>query len=57
MTGDQMAGNRGGTMKNTVRQGTRGPLAGIARRVVAIVAEWNYAQSRLTNLRNTPASF
>jgi hypothetical protein len=29
-------------------------LARIGRRVAAIVAECNYAQTRLTSLRNTP---
>jgi hypothetical protein len=55
--GEQMAGNRGGTMNHTVRQGIGGPLARIGRRVVAIVAECNYAQTRVTSLRDTPALF
>jgi hypothetical protein len=57
VTGEQMAGNRGGTMNHTVRQGIRGPLARIGRRVAAIVAECNYAQTRMTSLRNTPERF
>jgi hypothetical protein len=57
VTGEQMAGNRGGTMNHTVRQGVRGPLARIGRRVAAIVAECNYAQTRVTSVRNTPARF
>jgi hypothetical protein len=41
-------------MNNHVTQSVRGPLARIARRVAAIVAECNYAETRLTSLRNTP---
>ena len=44
-------------MNYNVKQGVPGPLARIARRVAAIVAECNYAQNRLTSLRNTPARF
>jgi len=44
-------------MNHNVRQGVRGPLARIGRRVAAIVAECNDAQTRLTSLRNTPARF
>ena len=44
-------------MNHKVRQGMRGPLARIARRAAAIVAECNYAQTRVTSLRNTPARF
>jgi hypothetical protein len=44
-------------MNHHVIQGVRGPLARIGRRVAAIVAECNYAQTRLTSLRNTPARF
>ena len=36
---------------------TQGRFARIGRRIAAIVAECNYAQTRLTNLRNTPARF
>jgi hypothetical protein len=57
MTGNEMAGKRGGTMNHSVTQGIRGPLAHIGRRVAAIVAECNYAQARLTSLRNTPERF
>jgi hypothetical protein len=57
VTGEEMAGNRGGTMNNNVRHGVRGPLARIGRRVAAIVAECNYAQTRLTSLQDTPARF
>jgi hypothetical protein len=57
VTGDEMAGNRGGTMNHNVTQGIRGPLARIGRRVVAIVAECNYAQARVTSLQNTPERF
>jgi hypothetical protein len=55
VTGEELARNGGGTMNHNVTQGARGPLARIGRRVAAIVAECNYAQTRLTSLRNTPA--
>jgi hypothetical protein len=57
VTGEEMAGNQGGTMNQHVTQGARGPLARIGRRVAAIVAECNYAQTRVTSLRNTPAAY
>jgi hypothetical protein len=57
VTGDDIAGNRGGTMNHNMTQGIRGPLARIGRRVAAIVAECNYAQTRMTSLRNTPERF
>jgi hypothetical protein len=57
VTGDELAGNLGGTMNHNVRQDLRGRLARIGRRVAAIVAECNYAQTRMTSLRNTPARF
>jgi len=57
VTGEEMAGNRGGTMKHNVTQGVQGPLARIGRRVAAIVAECNRAQTRVTSLRNTPERF
>jgi hypothetical protein len=44
-------------MKHNMRQDARGPLARIGRRVAAIVAECNAAQTRLTSLRNTAARF
>ena len=44
-------------MNHHVTQGVRGPLVRISRRVAAIVAECNYAQTRVTSLRNTPARF
>lgn len=44
-------------MNHTVRQGIRGPLARIGRRVAAIIAECNYAQTRVASLRDTPARF
>ncbi len=44
-------------MNHNLTQGVRGPLARIGRRVAAIVAECNYAQTRMTSLRNTPARF
>jgi hypothetical protein len=57
VTGEEMAGNRGGTMNHTETRGARSPLARIGRRVAAIVAECNYAQTRVTSLRNTPAAY
>lgn len=44
-------------MNHHVTQGLRAPLARIGRRVAAIVAECNYAQTRLTSPRNTPERF
>jgi hypothetical protein len=44
-------------MNHNGTQGAPGRLARIGRRVAAIVAECNYAQTRLTSLRNTPARF
>jgi hypothetical protein len=57
VTGDETAGNRGGTMNHNLTDGIPGPLARIGRRVAAIVAECNYAQTQLTSLRNTPERF
>jgi hypothetical protein len=44
-------------MNHNVTHDVQGPLARIGRRVAAIVAECNYAQARLTSLRNTPERF
>ena len=44
-------------MYHNVKQDVRGPLARIGRRLAAIVAECNSAQTRLTSLRNTPVRF
>ena len=44
-------------MNHNVTQDARGPLARFGRRVAAIIAECNYAQTRLTNLRNTPGTY
>lgn len=44
-------------MNHTGTRGARGSLARIGRRVAAIVAECNYAQSRVISLRNTPDRF
>jgi hypothetical protein len=44
-------------MNNTVTQNEQGPLARIGRRVAAIVAECNYAQTQLASLQSTPARF
>jgi hypothetical protein len=57
VTGSEPAGNRGGMMNYHVTQGIRGPLARIGRRVAAIVAECNYAQTRVSSLRDTPEHF
>ncbi len=43
-------------MNHTMKQG-HGPLARIGRRVAAIVAECNYAQTRVSTLRNTPSMY
>jgi hypothetical protein len=57
ITGEKVAGTKGGTMNTNVTRGVPGSLARIGRRVVALVAECNYAQTRLTSARNTPAHF
>lgn len=44
-------------MNHNVTQGIQGPLARIGRRVAAIVAECNDAQTRVTSLRSTPERF
>jgi hypothetical protein len=44
-------------MSHTVRQGARNPLAHFTQRVAAFVAECNYAQTRVTSLRNTPGAY
>jgi hypothetical protein len=44
-------------MNHNVPQGVGGPLARIGRRVAAIVAECNYAATRVTSLRGTPPLF
>ena len=44
-------------MNHSVRQGVPGPLARIGRRIAAIVAECNYAETRLVSVRDTPARF
>ena len=44
-------------MNQNVTQGVRAPLARVGRRVAAIVAECNYAQTQLISMRNTPARF
>jgi hypothetical protein len=57
MTGEETTGNRGGTMNHNVTRSARGALARIGRRVAAIVAECNYADTRMISLENTPARF
>jgi hypothetical protein len=54
VTGEEMAGDQGGTMNNHVTQSVQSPLARIGRRIATIVAECNYAQTRVASLRNTP---
>ena len=44
-------------MNHNVTQSARGPMARIGRRIAAIVAECNYAQTRVTSSRNTPERF
>jgi hypothetical protein len=44
-------------MNTNVTRDVPGSLARIGRRVAALVAECNYAQTRLTSARNTPAHF
>ena len=44
-------------MNHNVTQSAQGPMARIGRRVAAIVAECNYAQTRVTSSRNTPERF
>jgi hypothetical protein len=44
-------------MNHNMTHGAQGPLARIARRVAAIVAECNYAQTRVSSPRNTPEHF
>ena len=44
-------------MNHHVTQGVRAPLGRIGRRVAAIVAECNYAETRLVSVRDTPARF
>ena len=41
-------------MNNNVTQGAGSPLARIGRRVAAIVAECNYAATRISSPRSTP---
>jgi hypothetical protein len=44
-------------MNHSLKQGRRGRVARISRRVAAIVAECNYAQAQLASLRDTPERF
>jgi hypothetical protein len=57
MTGEELTRTRGATMNHNVTQGVQSPLARIVRRVGAFVAECNYAQTRLSSLRNTPDAY
>jgi hypothetical protein len=44
-------------MNHSMTQAVWGPLARIGHRVAAIVAECNYAQTRVSTLRDTPARY
>lgn len=44
-------------MNDNLAQSRRSPVARIGRRFAAVVAECNYAQTRLISLRNTPERF
>jgi hypothetical protein len=44
-------------MTHQVTQGAGAPLARIGRRITAFLAECNYAQLRMTSLRNTPGTY
>jgi hypothetical protein len=44
-------------MNHNVTHGARGPLARIGQRVAAFLAECNYAQTRVSSLRNTPGTY
>ena len=44
-------------MNRNVTQDVQGPLARIRRRVAAIVAECNYAQTRLASPQHTPEHY
>ena len=44
-------------MNHNVTHDVQGPLARITRRVAAIVAECNYAQTRLASPQHTPEHF
>ena len=44
-------------MNHNATQGVRGPVARIGRRIAAIVAECNYAQTRVAGLRNVADSY
>jgi len=44
-------------MNHNVTRSVRGPLARIGRRVATIITDCNYAQTRVTSLRNTPGAY
>jgi hypothetical protein len=44
-------------MNTNVTRGASAPLARLGRRIAAIVTECNYAQNRVTSLRNTPGAY
>ncbi|HEY7263086.1 MAG TPA: hypothetical protein VH589_16560 [Trebonia sp.] len=44
-------------MNHNLMQRVPGPLARIGRRVAAVVAECNYAETRLISLQDTPTDF
>jgi hypothetical protein len=44
-------------MNHNATRSARAPLARFGRRIAAIVAECNYAQTRVSSLRNTPSAY
>jgi len=44
-------------MNRNLTQGVPGPLARIGARIAAVIAECNYAQTRVTSPQSTPAHF
>jgi hypothetical protein len=44
-------------MNHNATRSARTRLARLGRRITAIVAECNYAQTRVTSLRNTPSAY
>jgi hypothetical protein len=57
VTGKELAEDEGGSMSHNVTHSPQSPLARLGRRVGAFIAECNYAQTRLTSLRNTPGTY
>ncbi|HEY0716495.1 MAG TPA: hypothetical protein VGD68_02670 [Streptosporangiaceae bacterium] len=42
---------------NTKTHSTQGPLARFGQRMIALVAELNYAQNRVANAQHTPEHY